>query len=37
VTVGFAPISPGPASATITVNGNASNSPQTIGVVGTGR
>jgi subtilase family serine protease len=37
VTVGFAPTSPGPASATITINGNASNSPQTIGVAGTGR
>ena len=35
--VGFAPTSPGPASATITINGNASNSPQTIGVAGTGR
>jgi hypothetical protein len=37
VMVGFAPTSPGPASATITINGNASNSPQTIGVAGTAR
>jgi hypothetical protein len=37
VTVGFAPSAPGAASATITINGNASNNPQTIGVAGTGR
>jgi sugar lactone lactonase YvrE len=37
VTVGFSPTSLGSASATITINGNASNSPQTMGVAGTGR
>jgi hypothetical protein len=37
VVVSFAPTSPGPASATAAINGNASNSPQTIGVTGVGR
>jgi subtilase family serine protease len=37
VTVGFAPSSPGAVSATITINGNASNGPQTIGVTGIGK
>jgi len=37
VTVGFAPTSSGPASALVTINGNASNSPQTIGLVGVGK
>jgi hypothetical protein len=36
VEIGFAPIIPGAVSATVTVNGNASNNPQTIGVKGTG-
>jgi hypothetical protein len=37
VGIGFAPTVPGAVSATVTVNGNASNSPQTIGVTGTGK
>jgi subtilase family serine protease len=37
VTVGFTPSSPGAANATVTINGNASNSPQMIGVKGTGK
>jgi hypothetical protein len=34
--IGFAPTVPGAVSATVTVNGDASNSPQTIGVKGIG-
>ncbi|MBV8136585.1 MAG: choice-of-anchor D domain-containing protein [Deltaproteobacteria bacterium] len=36
VEIGFAPTVPGAVSVTVTVNGNASNSPQTIGVKGIG-
>jgi hypothetical protein len=36
VGIGFAPTVRGAVSATVTVNANASNSPQTIGVKGTG-
>ena len=37
VGIGFAPTVPGAVSATVMVNGNASNSPQTIEVTGTGK
>jgi hypothetical protein len=37
VGIGFAPTVPGAVSATVTLNGNASNSPQTIGVTGSGK
>jgi hypothetical protein len=37
VTVAFAPCSAGATSATVTIKGNATNSPQVIGVIGAGK
>jgi hypothetical protein len=37
VAIVFAPTIPGATSATVTINSDASNSPQSIGVAGTGR